>query len=327
MKNNFLSLLLCMMVLVSCNHKDLCYGHDSHTPRHSVDLNIQAELQWQYSFNGPWETGWKNYDSFLPGWPQGFRCMVHYPETDKWDEYNLSEKGGVMQVDAGLKNLLVYNNDTEFVMFKKEADNNWWITTNEVQRSTYEGNSFVGDGKEKTVNMPDVVFADYIPGIRTEESLVPEAVDALCRPLVYTWYVRFEFSQGADYIALCRGAMAGVAGAACLNRRICNTENVTVLFDAEKETGAVTATVRAFGLPETDNDSLKVGLNLEVMLTNTRILDFDFDITGQMKAQPQGGVVVVKGLVITEEQGRMPENGYEIKVNGWGDYEDVPLNF
>ncbi len=326
MKNNFFSLLLVLVLCVSCDHKDLCYGHESHIPRHSIGLDIQTELQWQYSFKNTWHPGWKNYDSFLPNMPDGYRCMVYYPEKERWTEFNLPEAGGIMQVEEGLKNLLVYNNDTEFVTFKKDGFNDWWISTNEVQRSTYEGNSFVG-GDEKTVNMPDVVFADYIPGIRTEESLTPESVDAMCRPLVYTWYVRFEFLQGLDYIALCRGALAGVAGSACLNRRICSTDNVTVLFDAEKETGAVTATVRTFGLPDRDKTVLKLGLNLEVMLTNARILDFDFDITDQMIAQPQGGVVVVKDLVITEEQGRMPENGYEIEVNGWGNYEDIPLNF
>ena len=50
-------------------------------------------------------------------------------------------------------------------------------------------------------------------------------------------------------------------------------------------------------------------------------------MTDQVKSQPRGGVIIVSdGLVITDEEGAAGfDSGFDIDVEGWGDYIDIPL--
>ena len=64
---------------------------------------------------------------------------------------------------------------------------------------------------------------------------------------------------------------------------------------------------------------------MEVRLRNGKIKTFDFDITDQIKNQPQGGVIVIRGLEITDAEGQGGSSGFDVDVDGWGEYEDVPI--
>ena len=48
-------------------------------------------------------------------------------------------------------------------------------------------------------------------------------------------------------------------------------------------------------------------------------------MTGQVKGQPRGGVIVVKGLEISDEEGGGVGGGFDVDVDGWGDYVDIPV--
>ncbi len=70
----------------------------------------------------------------------------------------------------------------------------------------------------------------------------------------------------------------------------------------------------------------KYALQLEVRLKNGKYLPpFNFDVTDQVAAQPQGGVIVVSGIEISDEDGT--EGGFRIRCErgDWGEYEDVEL--
>ena len=44
-----------------------------------------------------------------------------------------------------------------------------------------------------------------------------------------------------------------------------------------------------------------------------------------MRHQPQGGVIVVDGLEITDQEGAGGSSGFDVDVEGWGDYQDIPI--
>ena len=95
----------------------------------------------------------------------------------------------------------------------------------------------------------------------------------------------------------------------------------------------VEAVVTSFGVPGFSPDTRTTradnthGVNLEVMLTNGALKNFDFDITDQMAQQPRGGVITVSGLTVSREEAAV-ESGFDVVVDGWGEYEDIemPLN-
>nr|WP_233555714.1 MULTISPECIES: hypothetical protein [unclassified Bacteroides] len=46
-----------------------------------------------------------------------------------------------------------------------------------------------------------------------------------------------------------------------------------------------------------------------------------------MAAQPQGGVIVVSGIEIPDEEGMEGGSGFDVDVDGWGEFEDIELPF
>lgn len=54
-------------------------------------------------------------------------------------------------------------------------------------------------------------------------------------------------------------------------------------------------------------------------------MSFDFDVTDQVAAQPQGGVIVVRDIEIPDEKGMEGGSGFDVDIDDWGEYEDVEL--
>ena len=76
--------------------------------------------------------------------------------------------------------------------------------------------------------------------------------------------------------------------------------------------------------PDYSRNPRAYGLNLEVMISDGTLQQFEFDITEQVEKQPHGGVIVVKGIKI-EAPKPNEGGGFDVGVNGWGDVIDVPL--
>ena len=184
---------------------------------------------------------------------------------------------------------------------------------------------------ENTVNQPDMLYGSYMESYVAERSIETDVIPVTMHPLVFTYLVRYEFSHGLEYVSLARGALAGMAQAVWLNSGRTSDEAATVLYDCTVEYFGTQALVRSFGIPDFPNEHYgtragrKYGLNLEVRLKNGKIKSFDFDVTDQVAAQPQGGVIVVKGIEISDEAGTDGGSGFDVDVDDWGDYEDIEL--
>jgi len=60
-------------------------------------------------------------------------------------------------------------------------------------------------------------------------------------------------------------------------------------------------------------------------LKNGKIITYDFDVTDQVEKQPRGGVITVSGIVVNKEDGEEGSGGFDVDVDGWGEYQDIPL--
>lgn len=90
----------------------------------------------------------------------------------------------------------------------------------------------------------------------------------------------------------------------------------TVFFDATVCDWGSWAQVRSFGIPDWPGDGYtratdrNYTLQLEVRLKNGKYLPpFMVDITEQVKAQPRGGVIVITGLEVSDEDGESGGSG------------------
>ena len=329
-----------LAVFSSCEHKDLCFDHDAHAPKSEVRIDVEYEQEWQYTHeNG---TDWKNYptweesfgmqyDHLRPDIPGGLRILV-YHENGSNNIVNIATDGGVVQMRHGSHSLLFYNNDTEYIVFDDmQSYASARATTRSRTRSSYLGNSYLNGDEEKTVNAPDMLYGNYVEFYHVERKTETEVLPVVMRPLVFTYLVRFEFKHGLEYVALARGALAGMAEVVWLNNGRTSEKTATILYDCTLHDFGVQGLVRSFGIPDfhserfTAGSGRKYALNLEVRLKNGKIKSFDFDVTEEMSVLPRGGVIVVKGIEIPDDEGMDGGSGFDVSVEGWGEYEDIEL--
>ena len=104
--------------------------------------------------------------------------------------------------------------------------------------------------------------------------------------------IRYEFESGQQYVALARGALAGMAETVYLNDGHTGENAATVLFDCTLEDYGAEALVQSFGVPDYpgehygrgDTDGRRYSLNLEVRMVNGKFKTFGFDVTDQAEA-------------------------------------------
>lgn len=327
----------CLIALTSCHHQELCYDHPPHAQRYHINVIADYRYDWEEQYEGTnWQAEWPAnylpYDGFRPVKPTGLR-VVNTNLEGKSDIHNLPADGGIITLYEGVNDLLFYNNDTEYILFTRQDNGaTTRATTRSRTRSTYIESKYANEGEE-TVNAPDMLYGNCIQDYIAERVIDPVDIEVTLHPLVFTYKIRYEFKSGLEYVSLLRGALTGMARSVLMNTGYTSDEPATILYDCEKADFGARAVVKSFGVPGFPNNHYgtrstnKHALNLEVMLRNGNIVSFDFDVTDQVKKQPHGGVIVVKDIVITEEDGKAGTGGFDVSVNDWGEYEDIELPF
>lgn len=334
---NILSTLLLLAVLTACEHKDLCLDHSAHAHKHHINVIADYRYDWEECYGGTdWEAAWPSdyisYDNLRPSKPDGIR-IINHNDQGLSDKHNISADGGVVTLFEGYNDVLFYNNDTEYILFTNTNQvASTRATTRTMSRSSYLGNSYANKN-EMTMTPPDILYANYYEDLYVEKLEKPTDIEVTLQPLVYTYKVRYEFKEGLEFVAIARGALSGMARSVLLYNGNTSEESATILYDCEVTDYGVRALVNSFGVPAyphgnypTRGDgSYKHALNLELMLRNGSMITLEFDVTDQVQAQPHGGVIIVKDIVVEEEDGTQGSGAFDVEVNDWGPYEDIEL--
>ena len=327
--------ILFAVVLTACEHKELCSNHRDHAHRYHINVIADYRYDWEECLGGPdWKTSWPEdylpYDDLRPGTPSGLR-VVNFNEAGDYNLHNIAANGGVINLYEGKNNLLFYNNDTEYIVFSSFENMATTRATTRVRtRASYTGNTYADDD-EPTLTPPDMLYANYYDGYIAEKVVDPADVEVTLQPLVFTYKVRYEFKEGLKYVSMARGALSGMASSVLLVTGETSADAATLLYDCEVTDFGVRALVTSFGVPGYPHPNYptretgKHALNLEILMKNSKTITFEFDVTDQVKAQPHGGVIVVKDIVISEEEGKQGSGAFDIVVDDWGDYEDIVL--
>lgn len=325
--------IVVMTVTTGCR-KDLCYNHDEHGSAVKVVAEADWELEWERQYGFDWKSGWNSnweigYDALRPKSAAGIKVINYI--GDAYRESNISSAGGRIYPELGKSSLLFYNNDTEYIVF---SDMNTVASATATTRTVTRGGFTSMHKGERTMNQPDMLFGHYISEYTAEKTFEFVKLPITMRPLVYTYMIRYEFAKGLEYVALARGAIAGMAESVYLKDGRTAERAATILFDCTITDYGTTSNVTTFGIPDFPDkhyakaDAKKpdiYSLNLEVRMKNGKFKNFIFDITDQVKKQPRGGVIIVSGLEITAEEGMQGSGAFDPDVDGWGDFIDVPL--
>ena len=317
--------------------KDLCFDHDEHSFAVKVDVAASWEQEWERAYAHHWTAEWDEawpvaYDDLRPDIPDGLRVVAyHATEGTPVCETNLKAEGGrILSLPEGTHDLLMYNNDTEYIVFSgMEAAAGATASTRTVTR----GNFTEMHAGERTVNPPDMLYGHFEEGHEAQRTFQAVTLPVEMRPLVYTYVVVYRFSRGLQHVALARGALAGMAESIYLTDGRTGNEAATVMYDCQLTAMGAEAQVRSFGVPNypgdhytrADGTPATYMLNLEVRLVNGRFKNFTFDVTEQVEQQPRGGIIRVEGLEVTDAEAAGGSSGFVPDVEGWGDYEDIEM--
>lgn len=324
--------VLLVMMLAGCR-KDLCYNHDEHAM--TVKFNAVASwiCEWEdcgvHDWSQEWNSSWsRQYDEFRPEPAEGIRAVVY--SGDKVQESNIDSEGGRVQMPEGTNTILFYNNDTEYIVFDQGSSSATATATTRTR--TRSGFMAMHEG-ERTITPPDMLYSEYIEEHYAEKTLEPVDVLVNMYPLTYSYLVRYRFKSGLQYVLRAQGALAGMAEKVYLHDGHTDAAAATILFDCKVDEIGCTAVIQSFGVPDfsvsdgylTDQTDKRYTLNLKVQLNNGKEIDYEFDVTEEMKEQPRGGILHVTDIVVNDEDGQQGSGGFNPDVGDWGDVIDVPL--
>lgn len=338
--NRLLLAALAAAALVSCRHRDFCYDHDDH--RYTARALVRADYVLRWEAPDPGQTDWSRhwpadmpmaYADLLPRKPAALRVVAYGGQAPHYS--TLPPDGGTLQTAEGPQDLLFINADTEYIVYDgMGAFATAMATTTTRTRQTYRGNSKYtpasrADG-ERTLSPPDVAFVQRVAGHEARPAAEATELSVTLQPVVHTWVVCFRFAAGLKYVSLARAALAGMAAGVWLNTGTNTREAATLLFDCQKTPWGFIAPVRSFGQPGYPHPDYtratgQYALSLELALTGGKFLTLEYDITDQIVRQPRGGVVEVRDIEVREEQAVSYGSGFEVDLNGWGQYEDVVM--
>ena len=344
---NLLMLLCAATALTGCR-KDLCYNHDEHalTVKANIDPSWLQEWERPYDYNKngeydwDWEQIWdeqqwpRSYDEFRPEVPDGLRTTV-YTEDGQVIAHNMEEDGGIVSMPEGKHSLLLYNNDTEYIIFDG-TDNTATATasTRTRTRSTYQ--AAPGHENERTITPPDMLYASYVPEYVGQEAIEADHLPVTMFPRTYSYLVRYRFSSGLNYVAQAKGSLTGMADKVFLHDGHTDATASTVLFDCKIDQTGCTAEVVTFGVPSfaykqneytADPELLDFTLTLEVVLKNGKYLSFEHNVSDILRAQPRGGVILFEDIVVDDKDGQAGSGGFDPEVGDWEDeIIELPLN-
>lgn len=330
---SFIIGFMLLLVMVGCR-KELCYNHDEHSMTVKLHAVVEWEQEWERTYGYDWKELWTAehryaYDDLRPEVADGIRAIA-YGDAGYYSESNLPPEGGRLPIQEGRHSVMLYNNDTEYIVFNNTAESSMTTaTTRSVSRATLK--ELHKD--ERTMNQPDQLYGCYIDECIGEKTLEKVEIPVTMHPLTYTYLIRYEFAHGLKYVALARGALAGMAEKVYLNDGHTDGNAATILFDCELTDFGADACMQSFGVPNypgdhytrADGNPAYYTLNLEVRLMNGKILTYDFDVTEQVNAQPRGGVITVDGIEVSDEDGMEGAGAFNPDVDGWGDFIDIPL--
>lgn len=338
----FLYMLLCGVALLTTGcRKELVYEPEEVVPGYRMALDIDWALEWELGGNGlNWSNNWdlygfdEGYDFYRPQLPEGFGIMLYDQNESNYTysrEMHLSTRGdSKITVDETTRALLLYSDDSEYINVSDiSAPHTAYASTYTRTRSSFTKLH----SEERTVSPPDILFGAYleIDDLQQREGYQNYKVNF--RPLVYGYVIRFAIDTNRKYISQARGALAGMAEGIYLKDGRTSDTAVTMLFDCDLKSYGVGTQVMTFGIPghsldketNTVDDSRRYDANLEILLKNGKVLNYNFDITDQVKRQPRGGVILLSDIEIPDEEAKEPNSGFIPKVSDWGDIINIDL--
>lgn len=331
-KFNFILMQLAFATtLLSGCRKELVYEQEPELPKNAMQLDIEWELEWEYGVENDWENSWENvgadndYDYFRPKKPEGIAVVLYDIIEDDYfynRELHFPSSGGVVTLDETTKAILLYNDDSDYIMMNDMHSPYAAYASTRTNARTSRSSMEDFHGDERIINAPDILYSSFKEF--SDEELTGTNKITL-KPLIYGYVIRFYIDKNREYITDARGAIGGMAETTFLKDGKRSQTKAIIPFDCELTSYGVGQHVLTFGLPD-DHDlgNNRYDINLELKFKNGKTLSFDFDVTDQMENQPTGGVIFLENIDIPDALVKSG-SGFNSEVDKWGDETQIDL--
>lgn len=330
--------LLAIAVLSACHRTELCYDH---YPKAALTFDWEQEWERDYGMSHPanWDASYHgfDYDFLRPATPEWVNLIKYRDEAHDGEHYLSPDGGEIMLQEESGHSFLLYNGDTEYIVLSDIAS-----LPDARASATPRSRASISYVMERhpdsrSSNPPDVLYSAFIKDVPTIGVHQTLPLPVKMQPLVYTYVIRYEFEHGIEHVNLARGALGGMAESVYLRDGRTSDESSIILYDCDIKGYGCEARIRSFGVPgfpdeyygraAADVPERPYTLNLEIMLTNGSVLEFNYDVAEQLRKQPRGGVITVSGIRIEDEQNQTPiDSGFDVDLSGWGQVDvDLPL--
>ena len=338
-------LFIFMALLASCTdmHDPLLHTAGKVEVKPEVEQHINVETMWQVDWQDKWQVSWNESTQGKLGYtaPETYHLDYFLSDGNWIGQRDMASNSIRLDLGHGSYDLLTYNNDTQNIRLTQADD---WSSL--VASTETENNVILPDTLRQKLDireMPDELFSMYATNVVVSDRLedytyIPEEniyllkLNAELTPRTFIYLIQVELKNNDGRV---KGSgnltVTGLASSVDLISRKNSSEAIAHHFGTvfQQDQNLIGGRLVTFGLPncipgETLPDEATQERNLcyvVLKFSNGYRGCIPVDITDQMRALPQGGVI---NIVMDIEKLPMPgggSGGWGIGVNDW-DKED-----
>lgn len=286
-------LMVLSMIVVSCEHKELCYSHP-----HSAKVSVEFE--------------WSQMPAaYSPG---GMR-VIFYPRNGGEEIVRdfVGKKGGCVEIPSGVYDVVCFNNDTQRVKYNgADGFSSIAATTGVAQVSDV-----------KAFRTPDYLCGGRLAAVVVEVKIgCEQTIELPVTPMVcrYTYSVRGvkNLQNFSECVAVQRLMCSeySVGG----DREI-QESRADICFAMERSGDAITGSCYTFGAADCD----EYKTILYIRTANGKMVKGEYDVTQQINSQKghlkNVDIVIDTDLDLDKQGGSTGGFGFDPSVDEWGDIE------
>lgn len=301
--------VLAVLLLTSCEHKDLCYDHYHNT-------KIQVVFDWK---NAPDAT------------PETMRLYLFpidggRPRTYEFIDY----RGGHVNVPAGRYKALCVNSDTESVLYRGidsfdsfEA----YAPDGVLSVGAFLVPRAEGTSEERVAKSPDRLYSARLDDLTVELSKENQTVTLYPELSVCRYRVEIRNVSNLQYVSSdgIAGSLSGMSGGLLVGRNELTSAPVTVPFEVISD-GVSTLTADFLTFGQTGSSGPAHKLVIYVIMSDGSKNYYTFDVTRQVDeaADPRDVHILLDGLPLPKPI--VNGGGFQPAVDEWENIDiDVPM--
>lgn len=296
------------ILLVGCNHKDLCFDH-THT------LDIEVVYDWQ---NAP------------DAQPSSMELFLYDISTNASVRFNFQGRdGGPIRVEAGSYDAIGFNSDlTDWARFRNTSDASTFEiytddanTLNAYRLDPLSVPRAEAAGEERIAKTPEMLWNDFVENISIKSGVDRQIVTLYPEEAVCHYTVTVRDIENAEYLngTELDGILSGMSESYLHGQKSPSDSHVTMPFVLNSSDGhSLNASFLTFG--ESPSTHYPHILTIYMILNDGSKWYSTFDVSDQIynAPDPKHVDIVVSGLKLPKP---LSSGGFVPDVNDWQDIQ------